>query len=437
MMFYRIKKNIRILLISYCIINVILYFGEQGTLLLIWNIVALFLFGLFNPSLCFYAWIASASVIATQDDIIVGVCLGIVIISTFFYCLKNNTKISLNNSLMIILSIFLVIISYAFGIDSQILTGILLISAINMYIIVHVYLQKEESLGSIIFAFTISAFMLLIIVFGESLSGVNVFGETGRLRFSDNVRSLANAIVVPLFFYTYCFIGKKRMYFDSEKKMFSNIIFLILLIALLLTLSKGTIIAYIVGVIIMTFFMDEKKHFNIIFGIGIFLCALIILDDLGIIAVSRIFVNNEGLHGRTDIWTFYYDRVVEMGWKGILFGLGPGNVKRVAIGTYYGKYYAHSVVLDYFFSYGATGFTLLVGFLLLIAKKVLNSKNALAIGLFTTVLLMYSTHGASTNREFYILLGIASFFAQLHTSQQQVDRTQDIRNNFKRTLLKE
>ena len=41
-------------------------------------------------------------------------------------------------------------------------------------------------------------------------------------------------------------------------------------------------------------------------------------------------MNGGGFNGRTEIWTFYWKKMTDGGLIHILFGLGPGDIKRLS-----------------------------------------------------------------------------------------------------------
>lgn len=89
-----------------------------------------------------------------------------------------------------------------------------------------------------------------------------------------------------------------------------------------------------------------------------------------------------------------------MGPGYVLFGVGPGRISRISnIG-----YYAHSTILDYFFSYGLVGLFLFLCFELIVLKSLFYNKIVFVIA--ATFLMTYSTHGSAANIEMFLLQGI-------------------------------
>ena len=173
------------------------------------------------------------------------------------------------------------------------------------------------------------------------------------------------------------------------------------------TYSRGVLIAVFLAVIVSVLpkfrYMSTKQIillFVVVFVmVGFFSNAEIDTDFM----LSGLSTGS----GRTEIWSFFFDKMDEGGIFTYLFGFGPGDILRISSGTSYDGLYSHSTILDYIFSYGFFGFCLLLYMLLRSLSVAIKSRNSKILGLVILTIFVYSTHGNSANLNFHVLIGLA------------------------------
>ncbi len=116
-----------------------------------------------------------------------------------------------------------------------------------------------------------------------------------------------------------------------------------------------------------------------------------------------MYIDEEGFNGRTDIWNYYWGLIRDGGLIHILFGLGPGDIKRL---SYTMNMYSHSTYLDIVFSYGLVGGAFMVGGIIAAIIKTVKSKSIVLIAALAGLFTNYFSHGTVANFTFYIILAL-------------------------------
>ena len=226
-----------------------------------------------------------------------------------------------------------------------------------------------------------------------------------RLAFNDNIRDLADVTAIPAFVsFAYLLLGKG----DIKQKIIYVVVGVVSSSLLLMTLSKGALIATIVSILIVFIKGGNKKSILYLALFAAFAFFIFnYVSNLDMFGVGRLTEEDEGFSGRTDIWQLYYDKMMTSGIHSI-FGFGPGELQRLN----YSEFYAHSAFLDVFFSYGLA-MSLVLGLMLIyIFISIYKSKNTFALALFVFSCLLFTTHGVCTNHQIYILIGISMALAK-------------------------
>ena len=262
-------------------------------------------------------------------------------------------------------------------------------------------------------AYALCGLIIVLVALSTSITADYDGLKYGRLSINDNVRSLANAVAISLMMLMSGILSAVR------RKGNGNLLFyaaaVIGVVILFATLSKGAIIAFCAGIATVFLMSKIPLYKKIIFGILFVVVVLLVVDKLSqneALNTDRLMENTSDLNGRTDIWMTYWRQMNRSAGR-LLFGFGPGDLLRMRIMDYY----AHSLFMDILFSYGVVGFVLVIGGFIVTWRKVLLSKQPLAISLMVFAILLYATHGIANNSSYYIIMGIATGVAQRKGSQ--------------------
>lgn len=298
---------------------------------------------------------------------------------------------------------FLAFISYMMGIDSNINTMIMFYLCLWCYVIVsHSCISKETFLKYSVLAF----FVITTILIWELRNG-NVLIYSGRLAIHESIRTLANIIAIPVYATVISILTNS---YKLLTRLFLLTIAAISSFILFATLSKGALIATFSGLAAAYLTMVTKRRLNITFVIAVILimsASFNYLVSLTEFRVERLSEESGGFSGRTDIWETYWN-LLKQDPGTLLFGFGPGDIKRLNVL----KYYSHSLFLDVLFSYGLITFIVFVSILIRISFNVFKMREPISMGLLVFAILLYATHGVSADITFYILLASAVSISQ-------------------------
>ncbi len=254
-------------------------------------------------------------------------------------------------------------------------------------------------------AFCISKGQHQLIFYALLLSGLTVliqqiinplsFLEEGAIL---NSKDVATAIAVPVFLFVWIVINERL-------SMIIKVLLLVLatlgLITIISTYSRGVLISLFVSILYALFAGIRNKNFLIIIVASVLVIAYFSLADV-VVDYDRISANLEGGNGRTEIWRLFFQEIWNLGPSRVLFGCGPGGQIELSIDNTY----AHSAILDYFFSFGLFGFSFIIYILSSVLARLIRSKSRFFIGLYILNIFMFSTHGNYVISLFLFLLGI-------------------------------
>lgn len=414
-MFKNINNQFKSILISYSLMITLAYLYGNPIILLTISVLPITFFALASPILTLCASIICLPLVSPlggKTEILIS---SFVISSTFLHLIIRKNKIKKSHIFLLLIIFITSLISYAVGYKTAVTTLIAFIIVITTCGVTFALL-KEHGPNNLNYSFMLSALILIFIVLYELLTGHNSL-LYGRFNFAGSIRVLANTIVVPLLVCTYFILEKRDLLMDRKIQIskMDYSLFILLLIMLLFTVSRGVIFAYFSGIAILL--MKGKKKFIKTAILG-FIIILVVLfaDQLGVIRIKRLFEVSLDMNSRTGIWDYYLGEMASRGILGIIFGQGPGNITRVAINTPFASMYVHSTILDILFSYGLLGFTIFLIIIFKIAISVTRNTNRLAAAILVATLLMYSTHGTATNREFFILLSFTYYLSLCRNS---------------------
>lgn len=369
----------------------------------IFAILATTLYLLFSYERGLVFWCACSYFVYLQSTglfaVGVAICLGISIMRL----LAKSTKVSSKVFGVICLTVFIGIGSYYFGVKPELISMAMTFCNILIYLVLVSVFNKEDDLAKMIESLWVQAYMFIgITMISLAKEG---FRFSDRLGFEDNVRSLSNAIAVALFFWIVGILSKE--YGCKIKKWVQNFLGILGVVLLLLTLSKGVIFALALAILAYCL-LSGKGGIKLVLLFLVIVILGIWMQSSGVIDFSRLGERNYDLNGRTRIWEFYFEKLRNKGLTGYLFGLGPGNIKRVAVGEYLGKYYVHSTILDFFYSYGVLGISTFVIFILGLVKKAFSYRDYRSVALIVLLLASYFVNGASTNTQIFLSLALVN-----------------------------
>ena len=254
-------------------------------------------------------------------------------------------------------------------------------------------------------AFCISKGKYQLIFYALLLSGLTVllqqtikplsFLEEGALL---NSKDVATAIAVPVFLLVWTVINEKI-------SILIKALFVVLatlgLITIISTYSRGVLIALFVTILYVFFTGVKNRSFLIIVVASVIVVAYLSLSDI-VVDYDRLASNLEGGNGRTEIWEAFFRSIWNAGFLRTLFGCGPGGQVMLSVENTY----AHSAILDYFFSFGLFGLAFIIYILVSVIVRLVRFKSRFYIGLYILNIFMFITHGNYVISMFLFLLGI-------------------------------
>jgi len=330
---------------------------------------------------------------------------GIIAIYIIF---SNQRYISILRPYFKCLIVFFVILllSFALGTKTSLMASITQVyNFLVCYAIAFYCVKRKDSMTTSALLF--SGIMVLFLVWMALRSGEQMEFDpvTGRLKYGEHVRSLANALAFPIFYCVHSFfeaISKK----ETLKNSYLIIIALICAYFLILTVSRGVIFSVVVSLFVVWILrmhsssLWSKSLYVIVFIGIIFFVQSIEFNE------EYFFNKLDTFTGRDVIWEFYWNKQIESGLSTILFGFGPGNIMRVATGAAYESAYAHSFFAAFLFSYGVFGFLFLLYLVFLVGKRIWKNGDVESIGLFIMTVLLFIPHGSEGTALFYYLFGV-------------------------------
>ena len=391
---------------------------------ILFSVIGLF----FDPLIPLCISIATAPLsLETSSYIAIGLKGVITFPALYVYIRGKSGGIRKDDFLLIFSATLLILLSFLFGTEARLITAILQIMTIMCYVVsTRTYRNNHTDL--IFISFLLSGLLMAFAVTIQITTGSAVTLWGTRLTYNGSVRTLSSALAFPIF------VTLSHLFLPREKKFgawkFSLIIItLIAMVSLLIaTYSRGVIISIVVAsaYVLLSQFHHLKLKQMIIYIIMFIIAAIAVLNAE--LDTGMMFHGISDGSGRTYIWRFFFEKIREKGLLGYLFGFGPGDILRISKGTVYDGYYSHSVLLDYIFSYGLVGLSVLTFFLFRSLRVVIRSKNPLHMGLLILTVMLYATHGNSASMEFHLLLGLVYSLAmsQIQKTKRITEMMQDV-----------
>lgn len=305
-----------------------------------------------------------------------------------------------------IIFILIMIFSFLFGTKSSLMSMItqvynIIISTALMFYVAN----NKDSLTRT--SLLMSGIIVILLVFVALRSGAEMEFDpiTGRLKYGDHVRSLANALAFPIFFGTCRFMDA-----IAQKGVVKNIYWVTIALLcsyfLLLTMSRGVIIAVVVALFVVYF--SRMQSSSVITKILLIIALIGVIYFVQSIEFNEDYLFNklDTLTGRDVIWEFYWNKMQDLGIITVLFGFGPGEVQRMSIGSAFDGYYAHSVYAGFLFAYGVFGLLLLLYILMRIGRSLWKNRDIESFGFFVLTVLLFFPYGSQGTSLFYYYLGL-------------------------------
>lgn len=298
--------------------------------------------------------------------------------------------------------IFFVSISFVLGYNPDIVVLQLQIISMTAFYVIYSLLTRND-IPIVILGYICSALIVCGLIFSNGFTSLMSFG---RLGFGDNIKTLSYICAIPLSFFLFTLLSKTSL-FRSKNQVYSKIIdgilFALFLFTIIMTLARGVMLSFMVGSVILLILSRKniKTLFIFILVIAVVFYAYIFIESLDLFRTDRIMAFDEYAsgNGRTEIWMHYFERIYEMGAHYVIFGIGPGEIARISNINVY----AHSTILDYFFSFGIVGFSTLIIMEIYILRKLIGCNFNVPFAVVFTFIIAYSTHGSAANTSFFML----------------------------------
>jgi hypothetical protein len=385
--------------------------------------VFILIYALLDFKLGVSSWVLISLLTGISGNDLVSLLYSFILIFAFFIKITLKKEIFIKTAFLNYLLLFIFLLF-----SSMLLSGYLdyfhvLIEYIFIFFISYILSQQiisdKENLFLISNAFIISAFLAIVstILTGE---GIN------RLGLGDSVRQLSNILGIGLVFlisiYYFGYKPKKnkkailQFNFINNIKLFLSIF---LLLGLLFTVSRGSIIASISSILLLIGckFLSNIKTISIIKFLIIIFLMIFILNIYSEYIYGFFNLNFEILFKRFSAENLEDGSGIrEQIWKAGISGLDGGQVfyghgissfRMLAMKNGY-DFYAHSLFVDTLVTTGVLGLVLLIFILLRILILNFKLSDLLVYSLLCFLVLNYITHGTMKSQGFWYILGICS-----------------------------
>lgn len=334
------------------------------------------------------------------------IVLGILIISCFVAYSETEKSEKRKNWTSFFFACFFIFVSTYFGYKSNPVTAVVTIITM-FYFFCYCSIFRGERAKLVEFSFFATGVVMTLFVLRQIISGSATYLWGTRLTFEESVRTLANAVAFTIY-YAFCRLAITKNENDTLiSKLFYLVIFAAGAYVLFMTYSRGVLLS--VGVACVLAILFTLKKVSVKHVIGIIAVIGFAVWGIGKLQLDSALLSHDvaGGSGRFDLWSYFIQDMFREGPVRFLFGYGPGEFTRVSQNSPFTGLYAHSLFMDALFSFGILGFLYLMKIIFNTAKLALNSKSAYIIGLTVLSVLMYISHGNSSNYQFYLMLGLS------------------------------
>lgn len=298
--------------------------------------------------------------------------------------------------------------------NSIISFGMLLMAVFILIVIINIVKANPENF----FVLNEAYIFAVIAIFLSTLMTDGLFG-VGRLSLGESIRRVANVTspaIIILYIELFLRLSKNEKTILNRKRplWMILILFLISIIVLLSTVSRGALMAVVItGFFVFVFntFLNKTKGNPIrriplyALGTALILWAIRFVEqNIAGNYLSRARVSNFGGNLRWDIWK---GAIEQMEPYEYIIGAGPNVFRELALLSGY-DFYAHSVLIDTFVTLGIVGLIALCTFIAGLLIKSIKRRNIYSFGMTVLLIWLYSTHGNLTGSlDFWTLLSLA------------------------------
>lgn len=326
--------------------------------------------------------------LGTAGNVLCMAAVAIIMVPNLFNVNLGGLKKYLN---AIVLFSIAVVFSFFFALDSAIISVALFIFRLffMLYIAKIVSVEKHEL---IIFSIVAVGIAMLAMVW--------LFPQTvGSYSYRDNQKDLSTVLGIAVYFVLGALISKDIKGFVPRTA--SIVLLLFLVVTTVFTYARGVLLAMVVSISFVLLTMLKNRKFVVFFIIAA--VAVLFYYELPLqVDSERMFSNIEGGNGRTDIWMNFYEIMKSQGFMRVLLGCGTSGLTTLTLrGTY-----AHSAILDYFFSFGILGLIFIIYLFFTITAALVKAKNWYYMGLLILTFFMFFPHGVHSDFQFLLSLGL-------------------------------
>ena len=298
----------------------------------------------------------------------------------------------------------LILIGSFFYVTFELVSLILYIfKLVTMIIIAQVVVSSNDKL--ILYAVLLAAIIMTAITgYLYVIGDTSIYTEySNRLTYNGNVKDLATAIVIPVIYALDKLLDYKNLKNKAEIA-FYGIAGGICLAILLLTYARGVLIGLAVAVLALVMTYSKKFSFSRVVFFAVLAILIVKLIDSLQLNSNVMFASIEGGDGRTDIYSMFFNYMVNNGGATLIWGLGSATPSYLPISN------PHSVLFAHYFYFGIFG-ALFISYILGTAFMKLKHFRVSApfyFALFLQTVVMYSAHGTYSDPRFWITIGLCT-----------------------------
>lgn len=314
------------------------------------------------------------------------------------------------------------VISTVVGYKANLFSTVLLLYQLLIMIVIIYYIRINRNI--IIFSLVASGLCVCLYVFYQYITGnasyFTISLVYGNGEEAGQVKDLSTCVAIPAYFCFYSFLYDKV---GMVKKILFALLFLVCIVVIVLTYSRGVLLSIgFSSILLILYYYKKKITLGRIFVLAVSVIVLSSLLRNIDFEEDKMLSNLEGGNGRVDIWLFYISKLWQGGISRILLGLGAGDSIRITAGSMYSDLYAHSVILDYLFSFGIIGFIFMAYLIFNTINVLFNKHLVFYMGLLVLVVTMFFTHGSYLNMLYHTVLAIcigSSYYNFVNVSESR------------------
>ena len=406
--------------------GILFSFSAFHTLLAI-IIIGLLLYQAYkNPFNCWGTYIITQRYISQLFSSYVSVAIfGVLFLS--FIIRKPSMLRKLRDGIILLIGLPLIVLSIYVGYQSNETTGLYMAIILVTIIAILNYsdIATREDLAKVAFSYCCGA-VSVALYFAVSMATHTNILKYGRLSFFGDIKPIAFATFIPLFFILSSKLEGKRCFENIDSKILDAVLIAVYAAVIILTAARGMIFAGIIALGIQALFSRNQvkaiwKLIPVILFVAILIFYTMASNDL---RIARIFnfqsSEFETLNGRTTAWKEYFEIFKEGNLLHKIVGFGPGDGGRLVSSGLY----THSTYLDYLISYGVIGFITMLYYEVKAGVKLMRGKDLVLLVVFLFSVIAEMTHGNSAN---FVLLSLHAFLILCLSSN---NNTRNIREKY-------